>query len=289
MLCLAWPLFFFGCSSIQEVLVPKPPSVEFDSFNSVSIQPEGIRFEVKLRVKNMMPVDLPLDRIDYQFDLNHKKIATGTLNLTRRFGGRAQQVITFPFLLSWEDLIVQASAKSGEEGYAAAFHGTLALKEGYPLPPVPFSTEAVIPIPKWPSISLAGTEGSPLNDRFAVKFNIKNNNSFAMGVRSVDTKLNFNNTTYDLLQEESFKTCGPNETQVLSLRMTNTLVKGFGMMASTLINQKLDFQVLGRVDFDTPFGALSVPLDSKRLGQKPVLGKTVSAAIGIPSVEEFAF
>lgn len=251
-----------GCAT-PGPLVPLAPAIRFVSFGSAAIQPEGIQFEVKIEIKNRMPVTLPLDRIDYQFDLNHKRLLTGSFNRFQAFGGNSQQVVTLPFRLAWEDIVRQSQDQGQGPEYHVAFRGSLYISGVFSFAAIPFEIERSLPVPKLPEFGFAGTEGSPLESRFAVNFKVRNNNRFPMWIERADASLWLNGKSYSLVHGGKNRKLEPGDTQVLSLAMTNTLSKGIGMLANVLISGKTDFQVKGRLHFGTPFGDISVPLDIK--------------------------
>jgi LEA14-like dessication related protein len=259
-----WLLFWTGgCASLGPV-IPVAPELRVTGFNSVAIRPDGIRFEAKVAIKNRMPVPVPLDRFEYQVDLNGKRLATGAFTQFEAFGGNAEQTVTLPFHLAWQDIVGHALAKASDQGYRVGLNGSLYVAAGgFPFPPIPITIEKTLPVPKWPVVRIAGTEGSPLGEKFLVKFNIRNDNSFPIWVSTVESHVQLNRKTYPLAAAGAAPRCEPGETQVLALAMTNTLSKGLDMFANVLLSGKMDFKVGGSVGFGTPFGEMVLPLDGQ--------------------------
>lgn len=252
-----------GCAMTGGLLQTVAPTLRFIGFNSVSIQPEGVQFEVKLGIKNNMPISLPLNRIEYQFDLNQKRLVTGTFNQFAALQGFSEQEVTFPFQLAWKDLVAQAtSGSTSGQVYKVGFNGSLFVSESMALPAIPFSIEKTLPVPKLPKVGFVGTEGSPLGERFALNFKIKNENSFPIWMEGADTSLQLNQKNYELVQSGSAPRFEPGETQTLSLAMTNTLGKGIDMLANALLSGKMDFKASGKVRFGTPYGTLVLPVNT---------------------------
>ncbi len=131
-----------GCATTGGFLQTVAPTLRFIGFNSVSIQPEGVQFEVKMGIKNNMPISLPLNRIEYQFNLNQKRLATGTFNQFSALRGYSEQEVTFPFQLAWKDLVAQAtSGSTSSQEYKVGFNGSLFVSESVALPAIPFTLE----------------------------------------------------------------------------------------------------------------------------------------------------
>jgi LEA14-like dessication related protein len=207
-----------------------------------------------MELKNNMPVAIPLDRVDYQFDLNEERLTAGSFDQFQSFKGYGRQVVTFPFHIAFEDIVAHALAKNDDPSYHVDFYGELFVGGDFPFTSIPFRIAKTIPVPKIPEVRLAGTEGSPLQGEFIVNFRIKNANSFPIWIKAVKTKMELNQRNYELFQNGETPRLEAGETQTLSLKMTNPLGKGIGMLASVLISGKTDIEVSGNIRFGTPFG-----------------------------------
>ncbi len=252
-----------GCASMPKVLEPMSPTLTFKKFNSVAITPQGVKFEVDMEIKNNMPITLPVSRMDYTFEINHKPLVTGSYDRFDVFSGRHRQVVSFPFILTWENLVAQVVSKSKNASYQAAFSGTLFINTDLPFREIPFRIEKARPVPQLPLLSFYRTEGSPFGDHFTILLKLKNGNTFPITLAQADTRMHMNNQVYTLVQGQSEMVCGAGESQVISLLMTNTLGKGISMLANALINRKAEIAVDGDIIFSTPFGDLHVPYASK--------------------------
>lgn len=251
-----------GCAhNIHDLSKPVRPGIRFLSFNSVSIQPTGVRFIAKMEIKNNMPVSIPLDRVDYRFELNQKTLATGTFDKFSTLKGRGRKVVSFPFHIAFEDIAAHALASEKKPGYHVNFNGNLYLGKGLPFAAIPFRIAKIIPVPKLPEVRMSGTEGSPLEGKFVVNLDIKNANRFPIWIKSVNTKMEMNRKNYELFQSGAVPRLEPGETQTLSMEMTNPVGKGIGILANVLISGKMDFKVGGDLKFGTPFGDIYLPLN----------------------------
>ena len=255
-------LVFAGCAHRGPV-VPVAPALRFVEFNSVALRPEGIEFRVRLDLKNRMPVPLPLDRLDYRLDLNGRRFLTGSFRDFKAFGGRSRQTVTLPFRLAYEDLVAHAIAGEHGPGYRVAFEGDLRILGDYPFAVIPIRMEKTLPVPRMPEITLAGTEGSPVGERFEVLFRVKNTNTFPVWVKAVDASLDLNDQSYDLLHAGAKQRFEPGQEGTLVLEMRNTLGKAVGMFANVLLSGKSEFKAAGRLRFGTPFGDLFLPFGGR--------------------------
>ncbi len=100
-------MFTAGCATTG-IFSPQPPTIRFLNFSSLTITPLGVQFEAKMAVHNTMPIRLPLKAIDYQFDLNNRRFMTGSFTDLKELAGYGEQVVTFPFQISFADLVLQS-------------------------------------------------------------------------------------------------------------------------------------------------------------------------------------
>jgi len=253
-----------GCATLSKE--PVAPEISFINFKSIEITPEGVQFQVKMLVKNLMAVKLPVDKLDYSFDLDNKPFLTGSYDQFNKLNlnpGQGREVV-LPFLLSWENLAKHAIVREDTgKWYFVSFRGTVYLGGGFPFDSVPFKIEKWIPVPQIPQISFAGTDGNPFGGLFKVNLNISNLNSFPLTVKEVKTILVMNKANYDLIGNDSRMEWNGAETKTLTLTMNNDAGKGISMLGNVFANRgQVDLQIKGKIIFETEFGDWTVPFET---------------------------
>jgi LEA14-like dessication related protein len=253
-------LVLSGCASLP--MTPAEPAVTFVNFKSVNITPAGLKFEVKMLVKNQMGLELPITGMDYRFDLNDQQFLTGQYDKLGKLSGGQQKTVVLPFTLSWEALAKQALHKDGCDWYTASFNGNLHVDGDLPFKTIPFEIRRVMQIPLIPTVTFAGTEGNPVSGKFTIKLKINNVNHFSINLKNVNTTLVMNGTSYDALQSEDDVEWGENQTQLLRLSMENSPVKGLSMLGNLVANRgATDLKLKGSLTFETEFGDWEVPFE----------------------------
>lgn len=258
--CTAILIFLaIGCAH-QGPLVPKPPTVRFTHFNSIAITPQVIKFQVKLAIRNQMPVNLNIQRVDYAVDLNGKELFTSSFDQLKRMKGKGRQVVTFPFQIAMKDIVGQAVDILAGESIKVSFRGFVYPGGNFGFASIPFKMTQTIPMPRVPEITLARTEGTPFEKIFKVFLKIKNKNTFPLTIKAIDSYLEINQKKYSLLKTREVTKIEPKTTGTLELQMHNTTGKTLSMILNVVQSPSPKFNVGGTIKCGTPYGLIYVPL-----------------------------
>ncbi len=248
-----------GCAELATVS-SITPQVTFERLESVSIQPEGIRLEAVLSIKSPMRVPLPLQAMDYRLDINQQLFVKGTFDRFQDFAARGQQEVTLPFLVPWTVLTRVPKGQTGSD-YHLALRGSVQVGGDYAVARIPFEMTKVLPVPVWPEIGFAGTEGTFGQGTFTIKLKVKNPNTFPIDLNQCQAGMVLNNQTYDLAYVSNATHLEPGASRIVALNLDQALGKGVSMVFNALMNQRLDFRVKGKTEFGTPFGTLRYAFD----------------------------
>lgn len=255
----ALAILLVGCAS-QGPVVSAPPTVRVSQLQSLSFTPDLVKLEAKILIHNVMSVALDFDRVDYAVDLFDKELFTDSFNGMKRTNGDGTQTVTFPFQIAMDDIAKQVVDVLSEESVRVTFRGEVypAAKAGFD--PIPFTETISIPIPKVPIVALVGIQGVPLSDTFALTFRVRNTNSFAFSVDTVQTFLELNERRYSLVHTEKSTEIQPGESGIVTLRMENTTGKTLGMALNLAQSPGRKFAVTGTIECGTPYGWFIFPI-----------------------------
>jgi hypothetical protein len=248
-----------GCATERPV-VSAPPTVRVSELQSLSFTPDLVKLEAKILIHNVMTIALDFERVDYAVDLFDKELFKDTFSGMKRTNADGNQTVTFPFQIAMGDIATQVADVVSEESVRVTFRGEVypAAKTGFGA--IPFTDTLVIPIPKVPIVALAGIRGVPLTDSFEVIFSIKNTNTFAFSVDTVQTSLLVNESRYSLLRTEQSTEMQPGETGIVTLRMENAEGKALGMALNLARSADRKFAVTGTIRCGTPYGWFIFPI-----------------------------
>lgn len=261
----ALALVLAGCTS-QGPAVPKPPTVSVSELRSVSFTPEQIKFEAKVRIVNNLNRDITFDRTDYAADLFDNQLFSETFtDMLTTHAGKGQTV-TFPFLVSMDDVEKQGVDILSEEGLRVAFHGRVVCAASYGFDPIPFEATLTIPIPKVPAVTFLGVEGVPYTETFRIRLGVANPNSFPFTVDSIDSYLVLNDTRYALLRTDKATEIPAGGSGMVVLQMRTSPGKALSMALNLAQsgNAGPDLDLTGSVTLATPYGVVYVPVSLKQ-------------------------
>ena len=80
-----------GCSTLPGK--PEPPRVNLVGLQLVSMELFEQRYQVRLRVKNPNPYELPIQGVDFRLDINGQAFADGVSNRSVTVPAYGEQVI----------------------------------------------------------------------------------------------------------------------------------------------------------------------------------------------------
>jgi LEA14-like dessication related protein len=255
----ALSLLVVGCAS-QGPVVPTPPTVRVSAFRSLSFTPDLVQFEAKILIRNTMPVALDFDRVDYATDLFDQELFTESFSGLKRTNGNGNQTVTLPFQIAMDDIARQVVDVVSEESVRVTIRGEVYPVGTFGFAAIPFSSTLTIPIPRVPEVSLIGVQGVPFSDSFTMSFRIRNTNTFAFSVDSVQTSLEINKRKYSLLHTAQATRMQPGESGTVSLHMENTPGKTLGMALNLAQSQDKSFALTGSIRCDTPYGWFIFPV-----------------------------
>ncbi|HUX14152.1 MAG TPA: hypothetical protein VMW87_14080, partial [Spirochaetia bacterium] len=197
-------IVILSCASKGPV-VPVPPTVRVTSLNSTVITPDVVKFRARILINNNMNAPLDFEKVDYGVNLFNKPLFSDTFTGMKRTNSNGTETVNFPFQISMKDILAQDVALLAEGNLRVEFHGEVFPAATSGFAPVRFSQTVQIPIPKIPTLSFQGTEGSIVGTRFSVRLAVHNPNDFNMTVDSIDSFLDLNGQRYTLLhtREES--------------------------------------------------------------------------------------
>ncbi len=256
---IALTLALAGCASERPV-VSAPPTVRVSELQSLSFTPDLVKLQAKILINNGMTVPLDFDRVDYAVDLFDQELFKDSFNGMKRTNGGGNQTVTFPFQIAMGDIASQVADVISEESMRVTFRGEVypAARTGFDA--IRFTDTIVIPVPKVPIVALGGIRGVPLTDSFEVTFSVKNTNTFAFSVDTVQTFLELNQSRYSLLHTELSTEMQPGETGTVTLRMENTKGKALGMALNLAQSEDRKFAVTGTIRCGTPYGWFIFPI-----------------------------
>jgi len=262
---LALILVLGGCAS-QGPVVHRPPTVRVSELTSLSFTPDLVKFRAKVLIRNISNGDMTFERTDYAVDLFDTQLFSDTFADMLKTRGGGTQTVTFPFQISMEDIMKQGVNLLNEEGLRVVFHGQVLCDPSYGYDAIPFDATLTIPIPKMPSVTYLGSDGTPFTGSFRIRLAVSNPNEFPFTVDSINTYLVLNDTRYNLLRTDNPAEIPAGGSGVVVLQMKSTPEKALSMALNLAQSgdQGPELDLAGTVTLSTRYGWVYVPVSVKQ-------------------------
>lgn len=239
-------------------IVPHEPTVRVAQFDTAIFTPDHIEFQAKILIQNQMSVGLNVRKIEYGADVNDKLLSAQTATDLKPVKAEGERVVDLPFQLSMKDLAQQGVNVRRDESITVIFKGQVYTDGSFGIGPAPFAMTKTVFLPKAPSFSLEGTEGSLLKV-FTVYLNAKNNNPFPLKILSMISYLEINGTKYDLLRTQGDLEIKAGEAETITLTMEPTIGTKMSLAMKLARASSLKFSIGGGLRCQTPYGLLVIP------------------------------
>jgi len=116
-----------GCSTLPGK--PEPPRVNLVGLQLVSMELFEQRYQVRLRVKNPNPYELPIQGVDFRLDINGQAFADGVSNRSVTVPAYGEQVIALEVSSNLIQVFrqLQSLENSRSPGFEYRINGTVAV------------------------------------------------------------------------------------------------------------------------------------------------------------------
>lgn len=260
--------FFMGCSSLQNMLdsAPKPGAdIIGVHFKGLDLQHVNLVFDID--VSNPYGVSLPLTNIDYSLATGGKSFLSGKSDdMQGSVPANGNKVIQLPISINFVETL--ATLSGFKAGSVIPYTANLNLSVDAPgIGPIslPLKKEDELPIPTAPDVSLESVDWGDIGFSKAtatLNMRVKNNNDFSLDMNKLNYALKLAGSSVvenKIEKATSFDKGGESVLQIpISILPLNLGTAIFSMLKGSGSSYSLD----GTMDFQTPFGPLSLPLNS---------------------------
>lgn len=251
-------LLMFGCAT--QPAGTKIPLVESTTLDSTLITPKIVRFNAKISIKNQMENSLPLEKVEYSVELNGKQLFNASFDGLLVTPSMGEQKVNFPFRIAYKDILNLPPNILQEGLINVKFKGNLHTNKDLRLKPVPFEINQEFPIPRIPVVTLSN-KSSPFKKNLKLVFEVDNKNFFPLDISKIDYYMEVDNKKYDLSKSNKTKNIKAKSSGELVLKI-NKKDKQSKSAYSTIKKSK-QYQLLGSIEYKTPYGIMQAPLELK--------------------------
>lgn len=257
-----------GCETVDSLLQNMAkPTAEFDSLSLSKLSLTDATIDIGIKVNNPYSVSIPNVNLDYALNAQSVDFVSGNIKSDKAIPAGGSSVIHVPVSVTYASLL--NLTQSVRPGQVVAYDARV--KFGTNVPGIgqvslPLNKKGQLPVPSVPKVSVAKVDWGNIslsNTTATIHLNVTNTNDFAVmmkqlnydfaiGGQSVISSKVTNALNFDKGQLQTLQI-------PISFKATNL---GLGML-NMIKNKSASYTMSGRLDADTPFGALTFPFLSE--------------------------
>jgi len=259
-----------SCATLQQLLGGlQTPTADIKGVRFQDWSLSGVTLLFDVGVHNPYPVALPLSNLDYKLASNSQPFLQGTAPLQGTVPPQGDQVLPIPARVTFVELL--RALQGVKPGALVPYQGELGLSVNAPsvgvirLPlqkqgqlPVPAAPDVSVSSVKWGQASLSGVKG-------VVNLHVGNTNEFPIDLAGLTYAIKV--AGFDLVSGamNNAVSFAPGAAEEFPIPVELSTVKaGLGLVQMVKGNGG-QYALSGKVDLNTAFGALSIPLE--KVGQ----------------------
>jgi LEA14-like dessication related protein len=257
-----------GCETVDALLqnIAKPTaSLESLSLSNLSLSDATV--DIAVKVNNPYSVAIPNVSLDYALKTQAIDFVAGKITSDKAIPAGGSSTIHIPVSVTYASLL--NLAQTVRPGQVVAYDANVKFSTNVPgigSVSLPLSKKGELPVPTIPKVSIGSVDWGNIsltNTTATINLNVTNLNDFAVTMK----KLNYdfaiggqsvlNSQVTKALKFEN----GQQQTIQIPVSFKATSL-GLGVL-NMIKNKKASYTMTGRLDADTPFGALTLPFLSE--------------------------
>lgn len=256
-------LFFNGCAMLSQFAILDKPSVsDYDiSFKSLSLS--AITLDVTLDVFNPNPVELDLNKFDYQLNIDDKPLLSGDQSSGLKVNAKGTTPVIIPIALKYDDILSIGSDLLKQDSIDYQFQSNFSFDiPGYGEVTIPFSFESSLPVLKKPSFNFKGVSLDKISftgAELTLKIEVSNPNSFAFDVAGLTYDFVVNNKKWISSQLSDVLSIGAGSSKYVEIPISLNISEMGSSLYSMLTsgNIKFDYDLIGKAKFNSGLDLIS--------------------------------
>lgn len=254
---------FMQCATLEKIV--EPPSVNIQSVNITDATFEDITLNFKLQVKNPNPFGVSMQGFDYSLVIEDNEFLSGTRDQEISIAGATTGEFGIPLKLQFQEIWDLAQKLKALDSLSFALTGTVKPSGVFSGMSLPFSYQGKVPNVRIPKLEFGGLQVKEMGFSgvdLELSLGLDNPNSFSFDIGELDYVIEMGGKKVaDGFTEQlaSVPAKGGSFVKIpLSLRFTN-----MGSMIRELLDKgNVDVTVKGATSLDTPFGEMSLPINT---------------------------
>ena len=253
-----------GCAALRRLLseVVQPPTLHFEGAKVREISFVGAGVDLSWAVRNPNEFGLSLASLSYTFKVNGKRLAEGRAEKDLEIAPAGESRITLPFDVRYQEAanILTKFYRKDEVGWRITGHFGFQTPAG--VLEVPYDQKGTLPVPKLPTLRLAGVRAESLSlggAGLAVEVDLENPNRFPLPGAGLDWSLTLGSRPVGQGRTSSTPlAAGTKERLTLPVRID--FANSGQALYDSLRSGEIDVGLSGTLEV----GPISLPIDARR-------------------------
>lgn len=237
---------------LSKVLTPQEkPELTYKTVRMRDFDFASVTLDFDFEVKNPYGVGISLASLDYELQVNQKKLLQGQTNKELSVPAHGSSIVTLPYKVEFLELgeaLVSLFQAKDELPYRLAV--TFGLDTPIGVVPVPIKTEGKLPLPRLPDVKMGGVKMGETNltgTTVVFDVDVKNKGNFPLKVKSsqMDVKISGVSVSQTQLQVPEVPA---GETAKVQIPVKLSFFKLGGAVVKAIQNKKIDYDLGGALD-----------------------------------------
>ena len=240
------------------------PTVKFNRLDLTDISFEDLSVDFVFDVHNPDPVNLPLQRFNYDLSLADISIITGDNPEGVELESEATSEMVLPVTLEFANIYELVTATRGEDDLPFAFAGGFGWDTDIGPVDVTFDEAGDLPALRLPTVQVGQLGVTSITDTkagFALSVDIDNDHASTLDFNNLDFKVKFAGVKVGAGTEETFGSVPGATTDTLTVPFSVDYVDAIDAIAAIASGDTLKVDLAATSDVTTPFGVVPMSID----------------------------
>lgn len=257
-----------GCETLNSLLdvVPKP-TASLQSVSLADLSLSDATVDLAVQVNNPYKVSIPNVNLDYALATQDVDFVSGAIKSAKSIPAGSSSVIHVPVKVSYASLL--KLAQTVRPGQVVAYDANVKFSTNVPgigAVSLPLNRKGELPVPMVPKVSIGSVQWGDVSLSKAtatINLNVTNLNDFAVKMKQLNYDFGIGGKSVVNSKVTKAINFAKGQQQTLKIPISfNAMSLGLGAL-NIIKSGKASYTMSGRLDADTPFGALTFPILSE--------------------------
>jgi len=240
------------------------PRVKLDRVQLRKIDFEGLTTDFHIKIDNPNPIGITFRKFDYQLDMKDIRVLSGDQRKDSTIRPKDASVLTVPATIKYTQIwdLIQAVRDKDEVPYT--FAGGIDVATPIGDLRIPFKKQGNMPVIRPPTVKLKRLKLESLDFSGAdlrLDLKLKNPNRRSLGLKKLGWSLSLAGAEALTGSMNKEKKIAGGAEAILDLPIHIDFIGSARALYRALTEDKIDYRMKGKIDFDTRFGRVPLPYD----------------------------